>query len=165
MEAGAGAVPVSPPPRGIGTESEPAAMKPVMRRRRHPALGRARFGIVAIGAVFMVIGLSACADRRVRKAGTVREAASESLKWSAGVRAWVRSNSGQLIAVLIRTRYAIGAHERHALKAGGVNVISTSGDIVTGYLDCVALVRVSRFEFVRYVEMSRPLPVPHGRFP
>ncbi len=140
-------------------------MKPVMRRRRHPALGRGSFGVVAIGAVFMVIGLSGCADRRVGIDGTVPEAASESLKWSAGVRAWVRSNSDQLIAVLIRTRYAIGAHERHALKASGVEVIGSSGDIVTGYLDCAALVRVSRFEFVRYVERSRPLPVPDGRVP
>jgi hypothetical protein len=120
---------------------------------------------VLIGTVFVVIELSGCADRRVGTAGPVREAASESQKWSAGVRAWARRNSVQLTAVLIRTRYPIDARESHVLEEAGVDVISTSGDVVTGYLGCAALVRVSRFEFVRYVELARPLPLPHRSLP
>lgn len=136
-----------------------------MRRRRHSALGRGCFGIVVIGTVFLIIELSGCADRRMDKAGPVREAVSKPQKWSAGVRAWARRNPVQLAAVLIRTRYAIGVRERHALEEAGVDLINTSGDVVTGYLGCAALVRVSRFEFVRYVELARPLPVPHRRLP
>ncbi len=140
-------------------------MKPMTLRRLGPAPGRGCFGIVAIGAVFIVIGAGGCADRQVTSAGAAREVASERFKWSAGVRAWARRNSGQLTAVLVRTRHAIGVHERDALEEAGVDVISTSGDVVTGYLGYAALVRISRFEFVRYVELSLPLSLPHGSPP
>lgn len=154
-----------PPPRGILYGSEQAVVTPNIPYRRRSVLATSGIGVVMIGTVFMAVGAGACAERWAAKAGTVREATSVSHKLSAGVCAWAQRSSGRATAVLIRTQGAIGASERRALKKAGVDVISTSGDVVAGYVHSAALARLARLNFVRYVELSRPLPVSHRSVP
>ncbi len=86
--------------------------------------------------------------------------AGDSAAWSRlapGLRAESSEAGTEAIAVLIRLRGAPGARERQALQRAGVQVLASSGDLVSGRIAGKYLLRLAQLPFVMRIERAQPL--------
>lgn len=63
----------------------------------------------------------------------------------------------ETVDAMLRTERALGAAERQALVAAGASVHTESGDVLTIAVRREALPAVAALEFVKRIEISRPL--------
>lgn len=107
-------------------------------------------------ALFLVIVAAACAMDGIALTDTAAVAAAGKLS----PRLTGQEHGGRegALSVLIRTDGPVGAPERRALRAAGVDVDAVAGDLVTGRVPTRCLGRLAALGFVRYVEPGRRLP-------
>lgn len=62
-----------------------------------------------------------------------------------------------LVSVLVQISGGLGPERRSRLEAVGTEVRTVAGDVITATLPSSEIRQLAELDFVRYIEMSRPL--------
>lgn len=108
-------------------------------------------------AGFAAVLAAACSQPPVAPAGTDGAGSQALHKLSAAVQARSRAGHSGTIWVLIRTTAPLSGAERTALEGLGMSVQRVSGDVTVGTIDTEQVGRLAALNFVRYVDLARPV--------